>query len=147
MIKKTQEDSKMRALLVSIVLLVAGCAGQVLNEGLPYLLGKPIHSAVNVLGLPSSRTVMGSYTIYEWTNAHSGTVPISTPNTSYTSGHIGGTALNASTTSYSTNYIPVNYVCSIKLAVDSNEVIQRWEFRGNQGGCQYYANGVKTLIP
>lgn len=137
----------MKTFLLSVLLLVSGCAGQILNDGLPYLLGKSIHSAVNVLGLPSAKTTIGNYTIYEWTNAHSAVVPLTTPSTTYTAGNVGSTSVNASSTSYNTNYIPVNNVCTIKLAVNSDDIIYRWEFRGNQGGCQYYANGVKTLIP
>jgi hypothetical protein len=41
----------------------------------------------------------------------------------------------------------VQYQCQIKLQVDSNNIIQRWEYFGNQGGCQRYASRVNQLIP
>ena len=102
----------MKKVLISILLLVSGCASQILNDGLPYLVGKPIDSAVNVLGLPSRKMVIGDYTIYEWSNQHSSTIPITTPNTTYTSGNIGTSSVNMSSTSYNTNYIPVQE-CSL----------------------------------
>ena len=137
----------MKKFIIGLLLLVSGCAFQTLNDGLPYLVGKPIDSAVNVLGLPSREMMVGDYTIYEWSNQYSTTIPITTQNTTYTSGNVGTSPVNMSSTSYNTNYKTVNNVCSIKLSVNSLNIIQRWEWRGNQGACQYYANGVKRLIP
>ena len=137
----------MKKFIIGFLLLVTGCAFQTLNDGLPYLVGKPIDSAVDVLGLPSRKMEIGNYTVYEWSNQYSTTIPITTPNTTYTSGNVGTSSINMSSTSYNTNYIPVNNICSIKLSVNGLNIIQRWEWKGNQGGCQYYSNGVKRLIP
>lgn len=133
--------------LILTVVLLSSCALQTLQNGLPYLVGQPIEAAVNVLGLPNSKTEMAGYTIYEWGNQFSSTIPITQANTSYTTGYVGTTPVSGSTTSYNTNYVPINNQCRIKLAVDADGIIQRWEYFGNQGGCQYYANGVKRLIP
>lgn len=140
------EEMKVTGLTL-IVVLLSSCALQTLEKGLPYLVGEPIESAINVLGLPNVKTEMAGYTIYEWGNQHSATIPLMQANTSYTSGTVGTTPVYGSTTSYTTNYVPVNYQCRIKLAVDANGLIERWEYFGNQGGCQYYANGVQKLIP
>ena len=133
--------------LVLLSALLSSCALQTLKEGLPYLVGQPIESAVNVLGLPNTKMEMAGYTIYEWSNQYSSTIPITQANTTYTSGNAGTTPVYGTTTSYSTNYVLVNNRCRIKLAVSEDDIIQRWEYFGNQGGCQYYANGVKKLIP
>ena len=138
----------MKKLILGFMLILSvGCALQTLEDGLPYLVGKPIDSAVDVLGLPSSKMTIGKYTVYEWTNENSATIPMTMPSTSFTSGNLGTSSINTSTTSYSTSYIPVNNVCVIKLSVDDNEIINRWEFKGNQGGCQYYTDGIKRLMP
>ena len=63
--------------------------------------------------------MVGDYTIYEWSNQYSTTIPITTQNTTYTSGNVGTSPVNMSSTSYNTNYKTVNNVCSIKLSVNS----------------------------
>lgn len=133
--------------LVIFTFMLSACAMQTLKEGLPYLVGQPIEAAVNVLGLPTSKSEMAGYTVYEWNNQFSTAVPITQANTSYTSGTVGSVPVYGNTTTYSTNYVPVNNQCRIKLAVSAEGIIERWEYFGNQGGCQYYANGLKQIIP
>ena len=109
-------------------------------------MGKPIDSAVDVLGLPNSKMEIAGYTVYIWSNQRSGSVPIYNTNTAYTSGTVGTTPVYGTTTTNTVNYVPVSYQCEIKLSVDSQNTIRRWEYYGNQGGCQRYANGVKALL-
>lgn len=132
--------------LVIFSFMVSACALQTLNKGLPYLVGQPIEAAVNALGLPTSKSEMAGYIVYEWNNQFSTTVPITQANTSYTNGRVGAVPVYGSTTSYSTNYVPVNNQCRIKLAVSAEGIIERWEYFGNQGGCQYYASNLKHIF-
>lgn len=126
---------------------LSSCALKTLKNGLPYLVGQPIEVAVNVLGLPNAKMEISEYTIYVWSNQYSTTIPITRANTSYTTGYVGTMPVYGSTTSYNTDYMPINNQCRIKLAVSSSGIIQHWEYFGNEGGCQYYANAIKRIIP
>lgn len=138
----------MKKLVLAIVsLLLSGCAFDTLNDGLPQLVGKPIDAAVDVMGLPNQRMEMGSYTVYVWGNNYSSTVPIYSTNTAVTTGSVGTTPVYGTTTTSSINHIPVQHRCEIKLQVDENEIVRRWEWSGNQGGCQTYASRLKHVIP
>jgi hypothetical protein len=135
-----------RLFVVLVLALVSGCAFSTLNKGLPYLTGEHIDAAVNVLGLPNQQMQVGSYTVYVWDNRYSSTIPIYNTTTSTTTGMVGTVPVYGTTTTGTMNYVPVQYQCQIKLQVDSNNIVQRWEYFGNQGGCKYYANRVKRLI-
>jgi len=76
----------------------------------------------------------GSYSVYVWDNRFSSTIPLYNTSTAGT------------TTTSTVNDVPVEYHCQIKLQVDATNIIQRWEYFGNQGGCQNYANGLKPII-
>src|SRR5499425_593689 len=125
----------MNHLLLSLVAMVlTACAFSTLDKGLPLLVGKPIDAAVNVLGLPNQKMQIGSYSVYVWDNRFSSTIPLYNTSTAGT------------TTTSTVNDVPVEYHCQIKLQVDATNIIQRWEYFENQGGCQYYANGLKRII-
>jgi len=137
----------LRVIALLLLSTIAGCALQTLEKGLPYLVGKPIDAAVNVLGFPNSRMDIAGYTIYVWDNRYSSTIPIVSTNTATTTGYVGVTPVYGTTSGTTVNYVPVHYQCQIKLSVDASGLINRWEYFGNQGGCQHYANGVKRIIP
>jgi len=126
----------MNRLLLSLVaaMVLTACAYSTLDKGLPLLVGKPIDTAVNVLGLPNQKMQNGSYSVYVWDNRFSSTIPLYNTSTAGT------------TTTSTINDVPVEYHCQIKLQVDATNIIQRWEYFGNQGGCQNYANGLKPII-
>lgn len=136
-----------RLIVALLVSFLPGCAFDALNKGLPYLTGKHIDAAVSALGLPNQQMQVGSYTVYVWDNRYSSTIPIYNTTTSTTTGRVGTIPVYGTTTTGTINYIPVQHQCQIKLQVDTNNIIQRWEWFGNQGGCQLYANRVKGLIP
>jgi len=127
-------------------MVLSGCAFSTLNEGLPYLVGQSVDAAVDVLGLPNQKLEIGSYNVYVWDNRFTSTVPVYNTNTSRTTGSVGNVPVSGTTTTSTMNYVPVQYQCQIKLQVDAENVVRRWEWFGNQGGCQYYANGLKRLI-
>jgi hypothetical protein len=132
--------------VVAIAMLgLLGCAFKVLDEALPKLVGKPIEAAVNVLGLPNAQMELAGNNIFIWNNQRSGTVPIYNTSTANTYGTVGTTPVYGTTTTSTVNYVPVSYHCEIKVSVDSQNIIQRVEYYGNQGGCQRYADSVKSL--
>ena len=142
-----RQENMFRLSAVLVLSMLAGCAFQILDEGLPYLMGKPIDEAVSVLGFPSSKLEMAGSTIYVWDNRYSAAVPIYGTTTTTTTGWVGTTPVYGTTSTPNVTYVPVQHQCQIKLSVDASGFINRWEYFGNQGGCQYYANGVKRLIP
>ena len=137
----------MNHLLLSLVAMVlTACAFSTLDRGLPLLVGKPIDAAVNVLGLPNQKMEIGSYSVYVWENRFSSTIPLYNTSTATTTGNVGTVPVYGTTTTSTVNDVPVEYHCQIKLQVDATNIIQRWEYFENQGGCQYYANGLKRII-
>jgi hypothetical protein len=134
MIQTTPRDS-CRPLGVCAVVL-AGCAGERLNKGLSSMMGQDVRVFVAKWGYPSGKREILGDTIYTWGNASSGVVPI--PQTTTTTGFAGNVPVMAITTS--TSYMPVTYQCTIEVAVDQNDRMKSYQFRGNQGGCAPYAN-------
>lgn len=131
--------------VLTAVLLLQSCALQTLKKGLPQLVGQPIETAIDLFGLPNGQMHVAGLTVYEWSSQASATIPLSQANTTHTTGTIGSTPIRTSTTTFDTNYIPMNFHCRIKLAVNAKGIITRWEYFGNQGGCERYADGVEQL--
>lgn len=127
------------AVLLACLLSLGGCVFQNMTKGLDALKGQNIQVAVNELGYPDGQRTMLGHTIYVWGRSEDTVLP--TFNTSTTNGMIGNTPVYGTTTT--TNLIPVNYNCTIQIMVDSNNIIQSWQFTGNRGGCSAYANDLK----
>ena len=123
-------------LLVAAVL--SGCVAENMNKGLQGLVGEDIHIAVARLGYPSTQRQMLGDTIYVWGSSQNAVMPLTTSN--YTTGMVGGTPVYGTTTN--TTLVPVNYNCTIQLAVDSSGIIKSWQWNGNMGGCAQYANSL-----
>lgn len=134
----------MRILAVLLAIVLAGCASKVLNENLPHLVGKDIQFAINVLGAPSSVSEFGETRFVSWSVNHRGSMILPTTSTSNTTGYIGSTPVYGSTTSSGTMVVPTSAVCTVTLHV-RNETVTRWEWRGNEAGCETFASRVKSL--
>jgi hypothetical protein len=134
-------------ILPLLMVLLSGCAISTLKEGLPLLVGQTLDDAVDIFGLPDSSMQMGDRTIYVWGSSQSFSMPVTTLNTSTTTGSVGSAPAYGTTTSTSTSYVPVNYTCSIKLSVNTENRITHWDFKGNEGGCYSYANKIENIIP
>jgi hypothetical protein len=135
-----------KALILVSAIALTGCAFSQLNDGLPHLVGQPLNMAVNVLGLPNQKMDIGPYTVYVWDNSSSGVIPIMQTSTATTSGMVGNVPVYGSATVNSMGYMPVQYQCQIKLRVDSQLIVQSWEWAGNQGGCARYGNRLQSLF-
>jgi hypothetical protein len=135
-----------RLLVLPVAVCMSACAFNALNEGLPRLINEPVERAVEVLGLPNQRMDMGSFSVYVWDTSYSATIPVYQTSTSTTTGTVGTVPVYGTTTTGRTNYVPVQYQCQIKLQVDSFNIVKRWEYFGNQGGCQRYVGGLKQLV-
>lgn len=132
--------------IVSIAILsalVSGCVMTHLDEGLAQLVGKPIESAIDVLGFPNSTMQITGYTVYVWDSHSTGIAPVAT--TANTSGMVGGTYVSGTSSTSGFIALPGLYHCQIKLATDSEGIVRHQESYGNPGGCGRYKNKVSHL--
>lgn len=134
-------------LLVILLTLITGCATQILEDGLPHFMGKHINEAFEVLGYPNSKLELAEKTVYEWTNHETGTWTMPTTNTSYIDGTVNGEYFSGTATTYGSKQVPINYYCRIRLTANREGIITYWSFKGNPGGCYYFAKNVKKIIP
>ncbi len=111
-----------------------------MEEGLNALNGKPITTAVSVLGYPDGQQEFGGDKIYIWSRNFQSSYTL--PQTATTTGYVGNTPVYGTTTYYQTH--TANYSCKIKLAVGPDDRIKHWEYQGNPGGCGGYARSLKA---
>jgi hypothetical protein len=133
-----------RWLLTAFVVAITGCAtwGQ-MKEGLDDLLDRPISTAIDRIGYPSSEQSIAGRKLYRWGSSSQSAMYM--PSTTTTTGSIGTgmgyRPFSATTTGGS--YIPVSYNCEIVLEVDSNDIIKRYQYNGNLGGCRQYIQALR----
>lgn len=128
------------------VLVLAGCASQKLNSGLPRLTGKTLDYAISYLGYPDSEQTIAGKKVYTWGHGSSVTMmqTYRTP--------VSGTAYGAGGGIYyqghQTSVVPqtYNFQCMIRLIADQNGLVERWEWNGNEGGCEHYSGAMSRLI-
>jgi hypothetical protein len=127
---------KMRLLAAIAIVLGTGCTSfSVFDEKLPAYSGRPIEDLVARLGYPNAeQTVMGRKA-YIWNTSQQFTSI--TPTTSTTTGYVGTRSVNMQTTTYSTDTSTLS--CVIRVFVDDQNRITRWEYNGNNGACYKYS--------
>ena len=120
------------------LLAVSACASQSLNSGLPHLVGKKIDYAIGYLGHPNSESKIAGKKVYMWGNSRTFTTTqtVSTPISGTAYGLGGGVSYYGRTTSV----VPQvhNYQCTIRLITNDKDIVERWEWNGNEGGCRQY---------
>lgn len=117
------ETLKNWPLLVCTAALLAGCATAQLDKGLKGLVGQNIDQAVKRLGYPTSeRTTLGTK-IYTWSTSFGGVIP-------------------SATSANTVGVVPVNYACKVELIVDAAGTITDYDWEGDQGGCEGFADRV-----
>ena len=131
----------MKRIIAALIFLggLGGCVSQNMNAGLQSLVGQNIRAAIDRIGYPDGQQVILGDKVYVWGVSQNAVMPMT--NTNFTSGSVGGVPVYGTTTS--TNYVPVNYNCKIQIATDANDIIKRYQWSGNMGGCARYANALK----
>lgn len=131
------------ALLMCV--LLSGCASARLNDGLPHLVGKKIDYAIGYLGYPQSEQTIAGKKVYTWGHSNTFTTmqTVSTP----VSGNVHGLGGSAYYSGYATSVVPqtYNYQCAIRLIANSDNIVERWEWNGNEGGCSSYSAAAKRI--
>ncbi|MCT9114719.1 hypothetical protein N6G02_01110 [Cupriavidus gilardii] len=102
------------------------------------LVGEPLDTAIQVLGMPSGEQTIAGRRYIQWGRSSSGFVPISNTTTSYGSFNTAYNFGTYSKTTTGTSYLPVSYNCTVTVAVDSGEHIRQTQYEGNLGGCEPY---------
>lgn len=129
-------------LLIATSLLCA-CAFSVMEKGLNSITGQHVDVAIDALGLPSGEMNIAGRRVLVWSTQRNMVLPQTT--SSNTTGTFGTTP-DRSATTYS-GYSTTRLSCEIKMTIDTSDRIQTWEFEGNQGACQTYADRLKHVIP
>lgn len=135
-----------KLVLILSVLLLSACAMQKMDDGLPHLVGKPTDYAFRILGYPNAETRIAGSKVFIWGNANSYTSmeTVTSPYSGTAYGYGGGVSYQG-TTSYQ---VPrtYNYNCTIRLIADQKNIIQSWDWKGNEGGCRYYSDAMDNLM-
>lgn len=124
-----------KAALIGLALTLTGCVSEQLNKGLGFMVGQNIQYAVSRLGYPDAQREMLGDTLYIWSSSHNVALPMATTQSTY--GTVGNVPVYGTTTGMT--YIPANFNCTIQLAVGADQTIKSWQWSGNMGGCEQYA--------
>lgn len=122
--------------LVFASAVLFGCTSfGVLDAELPKYNGKQLDQLVAKLGYPTSQQTLMGRTVYVWSTNEQFTS--FQPTT--TTGYVGTTPVmmtgNQATVS--------NLSCTIRVFTDSNNIIQGYDYNGNNGTCFTYSNRLK----
>lgn len=132
------EAVSMKWILITLCLAITSCVFKALDQGLADLKGKPIETAFDVLGYPSSKLELGNVTVYKWNNSFSRMLPI--PQVANTTGFVGTTPFQMQ--SNSLGFIPQHHSGELTIGVDKNGIIQRCGYSGTESGLHGYANSL-----
>ena len=120
----------------TLVLLLAGCAGEIIQKKMQPLIGFPVSHVFEKLGLPDAEDEVAGLKFYVWGTQASGSYPLPQYNTGTIHSPYG-----TSTYSYTT-YLQHSYneFCQIRVFVDSLDRVTTYDFKGNEGGCSVFAD-------
>ena len=123
------------------LIVLSGCAAlDDLQEGLTSLEGVSREELFSALGYPDGQMQIDEHTIvYVWGKEFHTSYGI--PTTQHMTGYMGTTPFSMQTTDM--QFIPVNYMCSIKYIVKDG-IASQWEYSGNTGGCKSYIERLKS---
>ena len=132
----------MKHLILLAIVASTGCYSMtsfaVLDQALPTFEGRPVSDVVRYLGYPTSeRTTMGKK-IYVWSTAFTSV----TPSTTTTTGTIAGAPVAVTSTGVRSS----NLACEVR-AITSNEVVEGFEYEGNNGACAQIARALQGRLP
>lgn len=125
---------------------LTGCVtfGQ-FDKGMSALVGEELDTAIQVFGMPSGEQTVAGRRYVQWGRSSSGFVPITNTTTSYGTFNTAYNFGNYSKTTTGTSYLPVSYNCTVTVAVDSSDRIQRTQYEGNLGGCEPYIKRLNAF--
>ena len=127
-----------------LLVVISGCAFQVLDEELPKYTGRNADRLIDILGLPDEEQRIAGRTIYVWHAQNSGiyTIPQYNTGTVTSYGPYGPAFGSYGYTTYQTHHD--NYSCEIKVSVTPKNIIDHIEYEGQQGACAMFARQLKN---
>ncbi len=132
----------MKRLILLAIVASTGCyrmtSFAVLDQALPTLEGRPISDVVLYLGYPTSERTMMGKKIYVWSTAYTSVTPSITTTT--------GTVAGAPVAVTSSGVRSSNLACEVR-AITSNEVVEGFEYAGNNGACAQFARALQGRLP
>lgn len=109
-----------KIVVAAAALLLVGCATTQLNTGLQKVVGQPVSVLVSDWGYPAAEREIMGHKLYVWSgNGGAMAVPLY-------GGGVFAAALN----------------CTIQVSVDDHDVIQSYQWNGNNGGCAPFARRI-----
>lgn len=121
---------------VTLFLFMVACSTfSNIDEGVSSLRGQNINSLISIIGLPSAEQNIAGRKIYVWDTSQ--TVSTTTAVPTYNPSGFSTYA-----------YVPssAQYVCTIKVVVDENDIIQSHELEGNIGGCERWSRRISSAL-
>ena len=133
-----------KALALS-VLILSGCASPV-GPGLQTLEGKNIRTAINYLGYPDREQQVLGDTIYIWRTG--GTYTDIYPITDVDRGEFEVNGRRGRYDHETTSYVSevYTYSCTLKMAVNENDIIKHTQAISTGGGCSRYNSAFNQLL-
>ena len=117
-------------------LLLTGCAGEIIQEKMSAMIGRPATLVFAKLGWPDAEREVAGRKFYVWATQDVGSYTLPQYNTETIYGPYG-----TSTYSYTTyQQYSYNSVCKIRVFVDSQDRITTYDFKGNEDGCAMFAD-------
>ena len=135
-----------KCIFVSLSLILSACSSVHLEDGIPYLVGKPISHAINYMGYPDDERTIAGNDVYSWhyERTFTTTRTVYTPYSGTAYGVGGGMSYSGQTSSV----VPEvhNNYCNIRLIVDRRGIVRDWDWQGNYSGCRYYSDTMSKIV-
>ena len=123
---------KHATLVAMLALLLAGCAGRVIDTEMQSMIGRPASDVFLRLGLPDDEGRVAGLKYYAWKTRSTGTHLVPRYHTGTIRGDDG-----TSTIRYTTMQEQLfSMECTFRVFVDPNERVTTWDSRGNDGCSQ-----------
>ena len=126
----------MIAKAVILALFLAGCAGQIIQEKMQPMIGRPVSYVFGKLGWPDAESKIAGQKIFSWVTQTGGSYTLPQYNTGTIYNPCGSTSTYSYTTYHQHSY---NYFCIIRIFVDAEDRVTAYDFEGNEGGCSTFA--------
>lgn len=124
-----------RRLLVMVAAgLLVGCAGRIIERNMNGLVGQPAGAVFARLGHPDAEAVVAGRKTYTWSTRRSGL------DAAYRPAVYAG---KKTVVPGSFDLVPYTSECRIRVLVDARDVVQSWDYDGNEGGCERYAKRLE----
>ena len=132
--------NRRRAALVWFVALVlAGCAGRIIDDRMQAFIGQPASHVFEKLGAPDAEDEVVGRKFYVWETESLGSflVPVSG------TGPVHDANRPSNLTFFVHEFHSYHHVCKFRLFVDMQDLVTGYDLEGDGGGCGTFANRLR----